>query len=92
MISKNPELLKTYFDKMEKLMKNGTLPILTKEFISIVDAVAAGSEHCLNTHIDVATVFRAKEEEILLAILIGASISETTALSKSLRVYEDKIE
>lgn len=90
-ISKNPELLKTYFDKVEKLMKNDTLPTLTKEFISIGAAVAAGSEYCLNTHIDVATSFGAKEEEILLAILIGASISETAALSKSLRVYEDKI-
>jgi len=90
-ISKNPELLKAYFDKVEKLMKNDTLPILTKEFISIGAAVAAGSEHCLNTHIEVATEFGAKEEEILLAILIGASISETAALSKSLRVYEDKI-
>lgn len=56
-ISENPELLIAYFDKMEKLMKNDTLPILTKEFISIGAAVAAGSEHCLNTHIEVAREF-----------------------------------
>lgn len=90
-ISQNPELLKVYFDKMEKLMKNDTLPVLTKEFISIGAAVAAGSEHCLNTHIEVAKAFGAEEEEILLAILIGASISETAVLSKSLRVYEDNV-
>ncbi len=90
-ISRNPELLKVYFDKVEKLMKNDALPVLTKEYVSIGAAVAAGSEHCLNTHIEVAKAFGAKEEEILLVILIGASISETAALSRSLRVFEDKI-
>jgi AhpD family alkylhydroperoxidase len=88
-LSNDPELLKVYFDKVEKLIKNDTLPVLTKEFISIGAAVAAGSEHCLNTHVEVASAFGASEEEILLAILIGASISETAALSKSLRVYEE---
>lgn len=88
-LSNDPELLKVYFDKVEKIMVNDTLTPLTKEFISIGAAVAAGSEHCLKTHVEVASEFGAAEDEILLAILIGAAISETSALSKSLRVYEE---
>lgn len=88
-LSPDSELLKVYFDKMEKLMENDILPPLTKEFICIGAASAVGAENCLNTHVKVASEFGAKDDEILYAILIGASISETAALAKSLRVYEE---
>ncbi len=88
-LSQDPELLKVYFDKVEKLMKNDILSPLTKEFISIGAAAAIGAENCLNTHVKVVSELGANDDEILLAILIGASISETAALAKSLRVYEN---
>ncbi|NYB51753.1 MAG: carboxymuconolactone decarboxylase family protein [Methanobacteriaceae archaeon] len=84
----NPPALKAYFDKFEVLMVDNTLTPLIKEFISIGAAAALGSSHCLGTHLEVARKFGASDEELLLAINIGASIAETTALSKSLRVYD----
>ena len=88
-LSHDPDLLKVYFDKVEKIMVNDTLPPLTKEFIALGAAAAIGAENCLNTHVKVVSELGANDDEILLAILIGASISETAALSKSLRVYEE---
>jgi alkylhydroperoxidase/carboxymuconolactone decarboxylase family protein YurZ len=43
----------------------------------------------LLTHLKVAEKFGAEKEQLLLAILMGALIAETDALSKSLRVYEN---
>ena len=88
-LSHDPDLLKVYFDKVEKIMVNDTLPPLTKEFIALGAAAAIGAENCLNTHVKVVSELGANDDEILLAILIGASISETAALAKSLRVYEE---
>ncbi len=88
-LSESPPALKVYFDKVEVMMVNDTLPPLTKEFVSIGAAAALGSPHCLNTHLEVAREFGATNEQILLAIILGASITETTALSKSLRVYDE---
>lgn len=86
-LSENPPALKVYFDKVEVMMVDECLPPLTKEFISIGAAAALGSPHCLNTHLEVAREFGATNEQLLLAIILGASITETTALSQSLRVY-----
>jgi AhpD family alkylhydroperoxidase len=88
-LSDNPPALKAFCDKTEVMMVDDSLPPLTKEFVSIGAAAALGSPHCLNTHLEVAREFGANEEQLLLAIIIGASITETTALSKSLRVYHD---
>ncbi|BDZ69930.1 carboxymuconolactone decarboxylase family protein [Methanobacterium petrolearium] len=88
-LSEDPHALKVFFDKAEFMMADDALPPLTKEFVSIGAAAALGSPHCLNTHLEVAKEFGASEEQLLLAIIIGASITETTALSKSLRVYHD---
>ncbi len=85
----NPSYLKAYFDKFEVLMADETLTPLMKEFVSIGAAAALGSSHCLQTHLEVAREFGASDDELLLAIVIGASITETTALSKSLRVYDE---
>jgi AhpD family alkylhydroperoxidase len=52
-------------------------------------AAATGSSHCLRTHLEVAQELGLSPEQALLAIIIGASVAEITALSKSLRVYED---
>ncbi|MGC9517113.1 MAG: carboxymuconolactone decarboxylase family protein [Methanomicrobiales archaeon] len=87
-LSENPPLLKSYFEKSVLLMENNALPPLTKELISIGAASSLGSEHCLSTHISVAKKFGATKEQILLSILIGGFINETSALSKSLRVFE----
>ncbi|WP_321422890.1 carboxymuconolactone decarboxylase family protein [uncultured Methanobacterium sp.] len=87
-LSENPPALKVYFDKVEVMMVDESLPPLTKEFISIGAAAALGSPHCLNTHLEVAREFGATNEQLLLAIILGASITETTALSRSLRVYD----
>jgi AhpD family alkylhydroperoxidase len=88
-LKENPPALKAYFDKSEVLMKDESLPVLTKEFISIGAASALGAEHCLLTHLKVAREFGAKDDQLLMAILIGSLIAETDALANSLRVYED---
>jgi AhpD family alkylhydroperoxidase len=88
-LSENPPALKVYFDKVEVMMVDESLPPLTKEFVSIGAAAALGSPHCLNTHLEVAREFGATDEQLLLAIILGASITETTALSQSLRVYDE---
>lgn len=88
-LSKNPPLLKAYFEKSEVLMLDESLPPLTKEFVSIGAAAALGSPHCLRTHLEVAKEFGASDEQLLLAITLGGFITETTALSKSLRVYDE---
>ncbi|MCE5213958.1 MAG: carboxymuconolactone decarboxylase family protein [Methanobacterium sp.] len=88
-LGENPRALKAYFDKSEVLMKDDSLPALTKEFISIGSASALGAEHCLLTHLKVAREFGATDDQLLLAILMGSLIAETDALAKSLRVYED---
>ncbi|EKQ51364.1 MAG: putative protein, gamma-carboxymuconolactone decarboxylase subunit like protein [Methanobacterium sp. Maddingley MBC34] len=88
-LSENPPALKVYFDKVEVMMVDDTLPPLTKEFVSIGAAAALGSPHCLNTHLEVASEFGATNEQLLLAIILGTTIAETTALSKSLRVYDE---
>lgn len=91
-LSKNPPLLKAYFNKSEALMLNESLTPLIKEFVSIGAAAALGSPHCLGTHLEVAREFGASDEQLLLAITLGAFITETTALSKSLRVYDEFLE
>ena len=88
-LSENPPALKVYFDKVEVMIVDDTLPPLTKEFVSIGAAAALGSPHCLNTHLEVASEFGATNEQLLLAIILGTTIAETTALSKSLRVYDE---
>ncbi|MEN6329864.1 MAG: carboxymuconolactone decarboxylase family protein [Methanobacteriaceae archaeon] len=70
-------------------MVNDALNPLTKEFISIGAASGLGSAHCLRTHLEVARELGATHEQLLLSIIIGASIAETTALSQCLRVYDD---
>ncbi|BDH79665.1 hypothetical protein MTTB_10440 [Methanothermobacter tenebrarum] len=86
-----PQILKVYYDKMENILSNDTLPLVTKELIGVGAAAALGSEHCLKTHIKVAKRLGASDDEILLAILIGASMAESTALSKSLRTFKEEI-
>lgn len=88
-LSENPPALKVYFDKVKVMMVDDTLPPLIKEFVSIGAAAALGSPHCLNTHLEVASEFGATNEQLLLAIILGTTIAETTALSKSLRVYDE---
>lgn len=86
-----PQILKVYYDKMENILSNDALPSVTKELIGVGAAAALGSEHCLKTHIKVAKRLGASKDEILLAILIGASMAESTALSKSLRTFKEEI-
>ena len=84
-----PTALKAYYEKIETINNDDSLPSLTKEFVAIGAASAIGAENCLLTHLKVAKKFGAKQEQLLLAILMGALIAETDALSKSLRVYEN---
>jgi AhpD family alkylhydroperoxidase len=87
-LAENPSALKAFLDKSEMMMVDESLPTLIKEFVFIGAAAATGSEHCLQTHLDVARELGALDEQLLLAIIIGASVAETTALAQSLRVYE----
>jgi 4-carboxymuconolactone decarboxylase len=84
----NPAALKTFFYKNAQLATDKALPGLTKELIAIGAAAALGSEHCLDTHIKGAKRLDALDDQIFLAILLGASVAETTALSKSLRAWQ----
>ncbi len=84
----DPPVFKAFFYKSERLATDPALPGLTKELIAISAAASLASEHCLETHIEGAKRLGAQDNQILLAILIGASVAETTALSKSLRVWE----
>ncbi|MBC7100396.1 MAG: carboxymuconolactone decarboxylase family protein [Methanothermobacter tenebrarum] len=86
-----PQILKAYYNKMETILSNDALPLVTKELIGVGAAAALGSEHCLKTHIKVSRRLGASKDEILLAILIGAAMAESTALSKSLRVFKEEI-
>jgi len=83
-LSKNPAALKAYYDKLDVLMTDESLPPLSKEFISIGAASALGADHCLLTHL-----FGATNDQLHLAILLGSAIAETDALAKSLRVFEE---
>jgi AhpD family alkylhydroperoxidase len=88
-LSENPQALKAFFDKVESIMVDDALTPLTKEFVSIGAASGLGSAHCLRTHLEVARQLGATNEQLLLSIIIGASIAETTSLSQCLRVYDD---
>jgi AhpD family alkylhydroperoxidase len=88
-LSENPPALKAFFDKVESIMVDDALNPLTKEFVSIGAASGLGSAHCLRTHLEVARQLGATDEQLLLSIIIGASIAETTALSQCLRIYDD---
>jgi len=88
-LSENPQALKAFFDKVDCIMVDDSLNPLTKEFVSIGAASGLGSAHCLRTHLEVARELGATNEQLLLSIIIGASIAETTALSQCLRVYND---
>jgi 4-carboxymuconolactone decarboxylase len=87
-LRRHPETFKAFFYKNEQLATDRALPGLTKELIAIGAAAALGSEHCLDTHVEGAKRLGALEDQIFLAILLGASIAETTALSKSLRAWQ----
>ncbi len=89
MLAENPATLKAYYEKVESINNDDSLSPLIKEFVFIGAASAVGAEHCLLTHLNVAKEFGATHEQVLLAIILGASIAETDALAKSLRVYED---
>ncbi len=85
----NTEAFKALFYKTLQLQADRGLPDVTKELIAIGAAAAGGTEHCLLTHIKVARQLGAPDNQILLAILIGAAVTETSALSKSLRVWRE---
>jgi AhpD family alkylhydroperoxidase len=88
-LSEKPQALEAFFSKVESIMVDEALDPLTKEFVSIGAASGLGSEHCLHTHLEVARQLGATDEQLLLSIIIGASIAETTSLSQCLRVYDD---
>ncbi len=88
-LSENPPALKAFFDKVKSIMVDDALDPLTKEFVSVGAAAGLGSAHCLRTHLEVARQLGATDEQLLLSIIIGASIAESTALSRCLRVYDD---
>jgi AhpD family alkylhydroperoxidase len=87
-MQRNPAAFKAFFYKNEQLATDNALPGLTKELIAIGAAAALGSPYCLDTHVEGAKRLGALEDQIFLAILLGASVAESTALSKSLRAWE----
>jgi 4-carboxymuconolactone decarboxylase len=48
---------------------------------------ALRSEHCLDIHVKGAQRLGTIVDQIFLAMLLGVSVAETTALPKSLRVW-----
>jgi len=91
-LAEYPDLLKTYFDKSETLIENSLNSGLSFECIELLNisaAAALGAEHCLNTHIKVLKSHGIEKEKVINAILIGAMISETFSLSKSLRTLDE---
>lgn len=89
MLAEKPDTLKAYYDKTETINNDDALPSLTKEFVAIRAASAIGAENCLLTPLKVVKKFGAKQEQLLLAILMKVLLTGTDALSKSLRAYED---
>jgi len=90
-LSKNPELLRVYFEKSQMLMISSMgygLSLEEIEMIATGAAAALGSEHCLDTHLEVLKSYGVDEDKVLCAILIGGMIAETSSLSKSLRNFE----
>ena len=87
-LQRNPEAFKAFFYKNEQLATDNALDGRTKELIAIGAAAALGSEYCLSTHVEGAKRLGAFEDQIFLAMLLGASVAETTALSKSLRAWQ----
>jgi len=91
-LAEYPELLRTYFEKSHALIENSFDSGLSFECIELLNisaAAALGAEHCLNTHIQVLKSHGIEKEKIVNAILIGAMISETFSLSKSLRTLDE---
>src|SRR5665647_239112 len=87
-LQRSPEAFKAFFYKNEQLATDSALPGLTKELIAIGAAAALGSGYCLDTHAKGAKRLGALDDQIFLAILLGASVAETTALYKSLRAWQ----
>ena len=81
----NPAALKTFSHKNEQLATDKTLTGLAKELIAIGGAPVLGFEHCLGMQSEGAKRQDAVDHQIFLAILLGASVADTTTLSKSLR-------
>lgn len=84
-LQRNPAAFRSFFHKNEQLATDTALPGLTKELIAIGAAAVLGSEYCLETHVEGAKRLGALENQIFLAMLLGASVAESTALPKSLR-------
>jgi AhpD family alkylhydroperoxidase len=59
----------------------------TAELVAVGAATALACEHCLDAHMTRAMEAGAEAEEIMDAILIAASISESSALSVAFRKY-----
>jgi len=91
-LSKNPDLLKAYFEKSQALIVNSLSSGLSFEEIEMIcigAAAALGAEHCLETHINILKSHDVGKEKVLNAILLGSMIAETFSLSKSLRVIDE---
>ena len=59
MLAEKPTALKAYYEKIETINNDDSLPSLTKEFVAIGAASAIGAENCLLTHLKVAKKFGA---------------------------------
>ena len=69
------------------MMVDESLSAFIKEFIFIGTAAVTGSVLPSNPYGYGSWIWSIREP-LLLAIIIGASVAETTALAQSLRVYE----
>jgi hypothetical protein len=87
-LQRNPTALKAFFYKNEQLATEKALPGLTKELIR--SGLQQPSD--LNTVWIPTLKERSASEQlrgqIFLAILLGASVAESTTLSKSLRAWK----
>ena len=69
------------------LREPSSLDRKTAELVAVGAATALACEHCLDAHMTRAMEVGAEVEEIMDAILIAASISESSALSVAFRKY-----
>jgi AhpD family alkylhydroperoxidase len=70
------------------LKKPTTLDVKTAELIAVGAAAALMCDHCLEAHINRAVAEGATFEEVLDAILIAASIAESSTLAVALRKFK----
>ncbi|WP_459202181.1 carboxymuconolactone decarboxylase family protein [Methanococcus sp. CF] len=85
----NPKLLESKINYDEAVVDNYKhIDPKTAELISVAVVSALGCEHCIEFHIEAAKKMGISEEQIMTAVLIAGSLSNSAVLSKSTRALQ----